>query len=216
MLGQENLQVGSPRKVRCTGPFLSSQVYRPDRPHQGYYGHANFDLLLVFFLAHRASAAFLATARRSSGVSFRILARTLALPQATKSFLVRGRKSAALPLRRAFATPTTLSSRSGSTKRNGRLYGVPVGLTSQTELSMLRASALLSPLAYREARPKHCGGCMRRAKASTQPVQKAERHPEAQAHLQELLDHLSRLLAREYLRAFTGNAADKAAPEQGR
>ena len=119
-------RVGPPRKARCTGPFLSSQVHRPDRPHQGHYGHANFDLRFVFFLAHRASAAFLATARRSSGVSFRILARTLALPQATKSFLVRGRESAALALRWAFATPTTLSSRSGSTKRNGGLHDAPV------------------------------------------------------------------------------------------
>jgi hypothetical protein len=58
---------------------------------------------------------------------------------------------------------------------------------------------------------------MRRARAkATQPVRKAERYAEIEAPLQELLDHLGRLLAREYITVLTEDALENAAPEQGR
>lgn len=59
---------------------------------------------------------------------------------------------------------------------------------------------------------------MKRAKASTQAVRQADRRPEVERGLRELLDHLGRLLANEYVSALAGEAPDKAAPrpEEGR
>lgn len=59
---------------------------------------------------------------------------------------------------------------------------------------------------------------MRRAKASTQAVRQADRYSEIEPGLRELLDHLGRLLAKEYVRALAGQAPDKPASrsEEGR
>lgn len=53
---------------------------------------------------------------------------------------------------------------------------------------------------------------MRRAKASTQRTRQAVRRPEIEPRLRELLDHLGRLLAKEYARALAGQAPNTAAP----
>ena len=60
---------------------------------------------------------------------------------------------------------------------------------------------------YRSSR-----GRMRREKASPRAVGQARRQQEADPELRELLDHLGRLLAKEYVRALTGRTPDKAAP----
>lgn len=59
---------------------------------------------------------------------------------------------------------------------------------------------------------------MRRAKASIQAVKQADRRPDIEPGLRELLEHLGRLLAKEYVRALAGEAPEKAAPrsEEGR
>jgi hypothetical protein len=59
---------------------------------------------------------------------------------------------------------------------------------------------------------------MRRVKAPTQAVRRADRRPEVEPGLRELLDHLGRLLAKEYVRLLAGEPPDKAAPrsEEGR
>jgi hypothetical protein len=58
---------------------------------------------------------------------------------------------------------------------------------------------------------------MRRVKAPTQAVPRANRRPEVEPGLRELLDHLGRLLAKEYVRLLSG-PPDKAASrsEEGR
>jgi hypothetical protein len=53
---------------------------------------------------------------------------------------------------------------------------------------------------------------MRRAKATTHAGRRADDRPEVDPELRELLDHLGRLLAKEYVRALAGEAADEAAP----
>jgi hypothetical protein len=59
---------------------------------------------------------------------------------------------------------------------------------------------------------------MRRRKGSTQAVREPDRRPEIEPGLRELLDHLGRLLAKEYASALAGQAPNKASPqsEEGR
>jgi hypothetical protein len=59
---------------------------------------------------------------------------------------------------------------------------------------------------------------MRRAKPTTQAGRPADRRPEIEPGLRELLDHLGHLLAKEYVSALAQEASDKTAPrsEEGR
>lgn len=58
---------------------------------------------------------------------------------------------------------------------------------------------------------------MRTGKGSPRAVGRERRQEEVAPELKELLDHLGRLLAKEYVRALTGRAPDKEArrPEEG-
>jgi hypothetical protein len=53
---------------------------------------------------------------------------------------------------------------------------------------------------------------MRTGKASPRAVGQARRQQEVDPELKELLDHLGRLLAKEYVSALTGRAPDTEAP----
>jgi hypothetical protein len=53
---------------------------------------------------------------------------------------------------------------------------------------------------------------MRRAKVRTQAAKRADRRPDVDAGLRELLNHLGRLLAQEYVKTLAGKVADKLAP----
>jgi hypothetical protein len=54
--------------------------------------------------------------------------------------------------------------------------------------------------------------------ASRKPARQATSGPRVKPELRELLDHLGRLLAKEYVKALAADASDKAAPraEEGR
>jgi len=51
---------------------------------------------------------------------------------------------------------------------------------------------------------------MRRTKSPTESLRRADWRPEAETGLRELLDHLGRLLAKEYVGIVAGEGADKA------
>ena len=59
---------------------------------------------------------------------------------------------------------------------------------------------------------------MRTGKASPQAVGRERRHQEVDQELRELLDHLGRLLAQEYVRLLSGEPVEGQAPrpEKGR
>jgi hypothetical protein len=53
---------------------------------------------------------------------------------------------------------------------------------------------------------------MRTGKASPRTVRQARREPEVGPELRELLDHLGRLLAQEYVKLLAGEPVDEQAP----